>query len=226
MFKFPPTVCLPRSTSTRPIGSWDTSAVTFCGAGICYSAYGGGARGHRSACYPVLQPPTCLHCLTLSVGGRQSHDLGDSAMESMFCVCRELQPTDRVGGAPGGYVNAPPVTLTPWPPFCGAGTLDWAQPATRLANRRLPHRNTGTDQLQLAQAIHHFAKYNVPMWALPHHTQFTGTSTLVAAAAAKHSIDTAAAAATHDGHPPVTLPVFITRNTASRLFPRFAWGAP
>ena len=118
------------------------------------------------------------------------------------------------------------VTLTPWPPFCGAGTLDWAQPATRLANRRLPHRNTGTDQLQLAQAIHHFAKYNVPMWALPHHTQFTGTSTLIAAAAAKHSIDTAAAAATHDGHPPVTLPVFITRNTASRLFPRFAWGAP
>ena len=132
------------------------------------------------------------------------------------------------GKTEGGYVNAPPsVTLTPWPPFCGAGTLDWAQPATRLANRRLPHRNTGTDQLQLAQAIHHFAKYNVPMWALPHHTQFTGTSTLVAAAAAaKHSIDTAAAAATHDGHPPVTLPVFITRNTASRLFPRFAWGAP
>ena len=106
------------------------------------------------------------------------------------------------GKTEGGYVNAPPsVTLTPWPPFCGAGTLDWAQPATRLANRRLPHRNTGTDQLQLAQAIHHFAKYNVPRWALPHHTQFTGTSTLVAAAAAKHSIDTAAAAATHDGVP-------------------------
>ena len=106
------------------------------------------------------------------------------------------------GKTEGGYVNAPPsVTLTPWPPFCGAGTLDWAQPATRLANRRLPHRNTGTDQLQLAQAIHHFAKYNVPMWALPHHTQFTGTSTLVAAAAAKHSIYTAAAAATHDGAP-------------------------
>ena len=39
------------------------------------------------------------------------------------------------------------------------------------------------------------------MWALPHHTQFTGTSTLVAAAAAKHSIYTAAAAATHDGAP-------------------------
>ena len=106
------------------------------------------------------------------------------------------------GKTEGGYVNAPPsVTLTPWPPFCGAGTLDWAQPATRLANRRLPHRNTGTDQLQLAQAIHHFAKYNVPMWALPHHTQFTGTSSLVAAAAAKHSIYTAAAAATHDGLP-------------------------
>ena len=132
------------------------------------------------------------------------------------------------GKTEGGYVNAPPsVTLTPWPPFCGAGTLDWAQPATRLANRRLPHRNTGTDQLQLAQAIHHFAKYNVPMWALPHHTQFTGTSTLVAAAAAaKHSIDTAAAAATHDGHPPVTLPVFITRNTASRLFSTLCVGCP
>ena len=107
-----------------------------------------------------------------------------------------------------------------------SSVTDMGSTATRLANRRLPHRNTGTDQLQLAQAIHHFAKYNVPMWALPHHTQFTGTSTLVAAAAAKHSIDTAAAAATHDGHPPVTLPVFITRNTASRLFPRFAWGAP
>ena len=51
------------------------------------------------------------------------------------------------------------------------------------------------------------------MWALPHHTQFTGTSTLVAVAVAKHSIYVAAAAATHDGVLPVTLLVF-TRNTA------------
>ena len=82
------------------------------------------------------------------------------------------------------------------------------------------------DQLLLAQGIHHFAKYNVPMWALPHHTQFTGTSTLVAAAAAKHSIDTAAAAATHDGLPPVTLPVFIIKKHSHPAFSTLCVGCP
>ena len=115
-----------------------------------------------------------------------------------------------------GSVNAPPgVTLTPWPPFCGAGALDWAQPATRLANRQRQHRNTGTDQLHLAQAKHHLSKLCKiqhtdvgSAWLRPITPSSLGPAQHLRRGSSRKTRRAI----------PVTLPVYITRNTASRLF--------